>query len=485
MQPATDLKASRPALEKLAAPGNAGLVRRTAIAALITADGSVDGVWSGATKSPAALSDFLEALPRVSDASLRGSAFDKVLPLLTTMPPEIAAVLSNKTTGSARYVRIELPRSGTLTLVEVQVFANGTNIGGGGVAKQSSTSNDGVAQRALDGNTNSDFNGGGQTHSAEGEANPWWEVDLKSDQAVSEIAVWNRAGFEERLEGFTLTVLDAGRNELFKKAGIPAPRPTTKIAIPHDPAAGVRAAAIRALVAMGKEPQKVFAGLAGLIQKNEEVPAAAKGISQLPREAWDKSAADPTAAALVNWAKKVPVEGRTTQDYSEVVQVANELAALLPPDRAAAARQVLRDLRVSVFVIKAVREQLRFDTKRLVVEAGKPFEVILENPDQIPHNIVFVQPGTLQAVAEAVQAQAPDKLDRQGRAYVPENDPRVFAASKMLEAGQKEALTITAPSKEGIYEYVCTFPGHWAVMQGKLVVTKDVDGYLKANPEVK
>jgi azurin len=109
----------------------------------------------------------------------------------------------------------------------------------------------------------------------------------------------------------------------------------------------------------------------------------------------------------------------------------------------------------------------------------------LENPDQIPHNIVFVQPGTLQAVAEAVQAQAPDKLDRQGRAYVPENDPRVFAASKMLEAGQKEALTITAPSKEGIYEYVCTFPGHWAVMQGKLVVTKDVDGYLKANPEVK
>ena len=485
MQPATDLKASRADLEKLAAPGNAGMVRQSAIAALIIADGSVDGVWNGATKSPAALADFLEALPRLSDPVLRGSAFAKVLPLLTSMPPEIASALSNQKTGSARHVRIELPRSGTLTLAEVQVFANGTNIAAGGVAKQSSTSNDGVAQRALDGNTNSDFNGGGQTHSAEGEANPWWEVDLKSDQAVSEIAVWNRAGFEDRLEGFTLTVLDAGRNELFKKAGIPAPRPTTKIPVPHDPAAGVRAAAIRVLVAMGKEPQKVFAGLAGLIQKNEEVPAAAKGISQLPREAWDKSAADPTAAALVNWAKKVPVEGRTTQDYSEVVQVANELAALLPPARAAAARQVLRDLRVSVFVIKAVREQLRFDTKRLVVEAGKPFEVILENPDQIPHNIVFVQPGTLQAVAEAVQAQAPDKLDRQGRAYVPENDPRVFAASKLLEAGQKEALTITAPSKEGIYEYVCTFPGHWAIMQGKLVVTKDVNAYLKANPEVK
>ena len=35
---------------------------------------------------------------------------------------------------------------------------------------------------------------------------------------------------------------------------------------------------------------------------------------------------------------------------------------------------------------------------------------------------------------------------------------------------------------EGVYEYVCTFPGHWAVMFGQLVVTKDVEAYLKANP---
>ena len=482
MQPASELKASRAALEKLAAPANAALVRQSALAAMITADGSVDSVWGGATKSPAALTDFLEALPRVTDPTLRASAFERVLPLLTTLPPEIASTVSDKEAGAARFVRIELPRRGTLTLAEVQVFANGTNVAAGGAAKQSSTSNGGEAGRALDGNTDPAFERGGQTHGSEGEDKPWWEVDLKSDHAVSEIAVWNRAGFEERLEGFTLTVLDAGRNVLFTKAGIPAPRLTSKIAVPHDPAAGIRAAAIRALVATGKEPQQVFAGLAGLIRKNEDIPAAAKGMSQLPRDAWDQPSADPTAAALVNWAKKVPVEGRTTQDYSEVVQVANELVALLPPDRAEAARQVLRDLRVSVFVIKAVREQLRYDTPRLVVEAGKPFEVILENPDQIPHNIVFVQPGTLQAVAEAVQAQAPDKLDSQGRAYVPQGDPRVFAASKMLEAGQKEALTVTAPTQEGTYEYVCTFPGHWAVMQGKLIVTKDVDAYLKANP---
>jgi azurin/glucose/arabinose dehydrogenase len=485
LQPAADLKASREALAKLAAPTHAAVVRQSALAAMITADGSVDAVWEDAVKSPAALNDGLEALTRLADPALRASAFEKVLPLLTTMPPAVAAVISSNPGAAARHVRIELPRRGTLTLAEVEVFANGSNVARSGSARQSSTGSGGEAKRGIDGNTNPDYDAGGQTHTQEGEQNPWWELDLQSDRAVSEIAVWNRAGFEDRLEGFTLTVLDAGRNELFKKSGIPAPRLMTRIAIPYDPAAGIRAAAIRALVAMGKEPRQVFAGLAGLIQRNQEVPAAAKGLSQLPREAWDKAAADPTAAALVNWAKKMPVEGRTTQDFSEVVQVANELAALLPPERAAAARQVLRDLRVSVFVIKAVREQLRFDTTRLVVEPGKAFEVILENPDQIPHNIVFVQPGTVQAVAEAVQAQAPDKLDSQGRSYVPENDPRVFAASKMLEAGEKETLTITAPGEEGTYEYVCTFPGHWAVMQGKLIVTRDVDAYLKANPEVK
>jgi hypothetical protein len=52
----------------------------------------------------------------------------------------------------------------------------------------------------------------------------------------------------------------------------------------------------------------------------------------------------------------------------------------------------------------------------------------------------------------------------------------------MLEAGQTETLKITAPRTEGVYEFTCTFPGHWALMYGQIVVTKDVDAYLKANP---
>ena len=42
---------------------------------------------------------------------------------------------------------------------------------------------------------------------------------------------------------------------------------------------------------------------------------------------------------------------------------------------------------------------------------------------------------------------------------------------------------MTAPAAAGEYEYVCTYPGHWEMMWGKLVVTKDVDAYLQAHPD--
>src|SRR4030095_2433740 len=94
--------------------------------------------------------------------------------------------------NNARYVRIELPRKGTLTLAEVQVFADGRNIAGSGTAKQSSTAHGGSAQRAVDGNTNGSYGSGTQTHTNENEERPWWELDLKSPQPISAITVWNR-----------------------------------------------------------------------------------------------------------------------------------------------------------------------------------------------------------------------------------------------------------------------------------------------------
>ncbi len=126
---------------------------------------------------------------------------------------------------TARFVRIELPGDKRiLTLAEVEVISGGKNIAKKGTATQSSTNGDGVAVRALDGNKSSDWNKGGQTHTTnDGSTSPWWEVDLKTAVEIERIGVWNRSGFENRLNGFTIALLDADRKEVFRALDVAAP----------------------------------------------------------------------------------------------------------------------------------------------------------------------------------------------------------------------------------------------------------------------
>ncbi|MCX6956731.1 MAG: plastocyanin/azurin family copper-binding protein [Verrucomicrobia bacterium] len=123
---------------------------------------------------------------------------------------------------------------------------------------------------------------------------------------------------------------------------------------------------------------------------------------------------------------------------------------------------------------------MRYDTPRIVVQAGRAFEIIFENPDVMPHNLVVVEPGARVKVGMSAMELPAGHTDRSGRAWVGE-DKEIIAATKLLEPTQTETLKI-GPRTEGVYEYVCTFPGHWAVMFGQLIVTKDVEAYLKANP---
>ena len=226
---------------------------------------------------------------------------------------------------------------------------------------------------------------------------------------------------------------------------------------------------------------KTFEALTRLIAKGEEVTPAAQGIRSLPRANWPKDSAAGAADALVAWARNVPASGRTAQPYVEVVQLADELAGFMPADRAVALRRQLKEIRVAVFVVRTVREQMRYDTPRIVVEAGKPFEVVLENADFMPHNFVVVKPGARVRVGTMADTMKPDERDSKGRLYIPKSD-EVLEASRMLESGQRATLKMTAPASEGIYEYMCTFPNHWPLMWGRLVVTKDVDAYLERHP---
>jgi azurin len=128
----------------------------------------------------------------------------------------------------------------------------------------------------------------------------------------------------------------------------------------------------------------------------------------------------------------------------------------------------LRQLRVPFFVVGTVREQMRYDVTRLIVEPGKPFEILFENSDMMPHNLTILKPNSRERIGKMSQTMKPDQLDPQGRAYLPQ-DPAVIAATKLIESGQKESLKLTAPTRKAITITVCTYPEHWQVMWGKLM----------------
>ncbi len=113
----------------------------------------------------------------------------------------------------AQYVRVNLPgEKRILSLAEVEVFRDGKNIAGSGSASQSSTDYEGVAERAIDGETDGNYFGNSVTHCAIQDA-PWWELDLGSAQPIERVQIWNRTdgNLQPRLSGAVIELLDGNR----------------------------------------------------------------------------------------------------------------------------------------------------------------------------------------------------------------------------------------------------------------------------------
>lgn len=200
--------------------------------------------------------------------------------------------------------------------------------------------------------------------------------------------------------------------------------------------------------------------------------AAAKALLKFPKTSWDATLAKPITDAVLAYGKTVKPQDRSRPDYVETIAAAKEMAVLLGE----VGKTTLADLRaisVDVFIVHTVHEQLRFDTTRIEVQAGKQFEIHFENDDVMPHNLVIVPPGKHMDIGTAAMTMTPAQLDKQGRAYLPKAfESQILAATKLLDPGQKETLKLKAPAQPGDYEFVCTFPGHAVLMWGTLSVGK-------------
>jgi lysophospholipase L1-like esterase/glucose/arabinose dehydrogenase/plastocyanin len=118
--------------------------------------------------------------------------------------------------------------------------------------------------------------------------------------------------------------------------------------------------------------------------------------------------------------------------------------------------------------IKTIPERLLYDLREFKVKSGVPVKLVFENPDVTPHNLLIVEPGAADEVGMAGNEMA--KLtDGMARHFIPDS-PKILHKTKLLNQGESEILRFKAPMTPGIYPYICTFPGHWLVMKGEMVV---------------
>src|SRR5690606_20603638 len=114
------------------------------------------------------------------------------------------------------------------------------------------------------------------------------------------------------------------------------------------------------------------------------------------------------------------------------------------------------------------RPGLQFDISEVKVKAGSRIKWVFNNNDDMLHNCVITRPGTAAAAGEAALGLGLKGSEMQ---YVPLSDDILYHTN-LLQPGSSETVYFTAPTKPGTYQYVCTFPGHHMLMQGKLVVTR-------------
>jgi len=129
--------------------------------------------------------------------------------------------------------------------------------------------------------------------------------------------------------------------------------------------------------------------------------------------------------------------------------------------------------------IKAIAG-LKFDLARFKVKPGEHIKLKLTNVDDMDHNLVITQPGARKEVVDASH-----KLGENGpkQNYVPPSD-KVLWSIPIVTPGETAYIIFQAPSKENVYPYVCTLPGHGLVMYGAMyVTTKDLPP-LENDPHV-
>lgn len=141
-------------------------------------------------------------------------------------------------------------------------------------------------------------------------------------------------------------------------------------------------------------------------------------------------------------------------------------------DVALATRQVPNPWRNPIGGAREVRidcnSNLTFGTPSFKAKPGEAITVTLVNPDVVPHNWALLLPNSLETVGKLANQFIADP-DAPLRHYVPDV-AEVLVYTDIVSPNSQFSISFKVPDAPGRYPFLCTFPGHWSVMNGEMIV---------------
>lgn len=123
---------------------------------------------------------------------------------------------------------------------------------------------------------------------------------------------------------------------------------------------------------------------------------------------------------------------------------------------------------------------LQYTPQILRVAPGARVSLAFHNADPgMPHNVAVVRADAIDdfGTRSMQLASNPRAIATH---YVPD-DPREICFSPILQPGDTYTMFFEAPQEPGEYRLVCTYPGHWRVMQAALFVIPDAEPLPEVN----
>ncbi|MEL4306808.1 azurin [Joostella sp. CR20] len=119
-------------------------------------------------------------------------------------------------------------------------------------------------------------------------------------------------------------------------------------------------------------------------------------------------------------------------------------------------------------VVITANDMMKFSKNEIKVKAGEKVTITLKHVGKLDKKVMGHNLVILKADADLVDF-ATAATSAVNNEYIPEGTDAVIAHTKLIGGGESDTITFDAPAA-GTYTFLCSFPGHFAAMQGKFIV---------------